>query len=82
MTFGQRLKFFRQKTGLSGRAFAATVGMDSGNYCKLETDTLAPGVEIIERLASALECNDIERALLHALGSKHRILKFIQRECP
>jgi hypothetical protein len=82
MTFSFWLKKFRQRTKISGRAFSRSLGIDSGNYCKYETGSLIAGADFIGRFSQAASLNETETALLHALASRERILRFIEREVP
>jgi hypothetical protein len=71
--FGYWLKHFRQKyTKLSLRAFSKSIGMDSGNYCKIETDKVIAGEYAISRISATLKLNEVE---LELLRTKNQLAK-------
>jgi transcriptional regulator with XRE-family HTH domain len=48
----QRLVVFRETTGLSKKAFAESIGMDSGLYGRYEAGANKPSFETLEKIAA------------------------------
>lgn len=42
LTFGKYLKTIRKSNGISMRSYATSIGLDSGNFSKIENGKLAP----------------------------------------
>src|SRR5213593_4365494 len=61
-TFGQKLREFRQKKGMTLRALAEATGVDFTYLSKIENDKVGylPGAETIRDLAQALGVDAIE----------------------
>jgi transcriptional regulator with XRE-family HTH domain len=53
-TFGEQLLSLRKAARLTQHALGQDVGLDQGRISKLETDTMEPTVETVERLAKRL----------------------------
>jgi len=75
--FGNSLRKTREEIGVGLRAIAADAGMDPAYLSRVETGTIRPKRETVERLAGALcaqegvsehACSQIRRALLDAAG--------------
>ena len=54
--FGQMLRLKRKKSGYSQESFAAYVGIERGNYGKMERGTVNIKLETLYKLANALNC--------------------------
>ena len=75
--FGPALRGARKQVGVSLRGLAAEAGMDPAYLSRVETGTIRPKRDTVERLASALcaqegvgeaACREMRRALLDAAG--------------
>ena len=54
--FGEMLRLKRKTEGYSQEAFAAYVGIERGNYGKMERGTVNIKLETLYKLANALNC--------------------------
>lgn len=54
--FGQLLRLKRKAEGYSQESFAAYVGIERGNYGKMERGTVNIKLETLYKLANALNC--------------------------
>ncbi|MDT0604298.1 helix-turn-helix domain-containing protein [Thalassotalea castellviae] len=54
--FGEMLRLKRKAKGYSQEAFAAYVGIERGNYGKIERGTVNIKLETLYKLANALNC--------------------------
>lgn len=54
MNIGQRIKFYREKIGLSGRALALKTGLDPSQINKIEHGINKPSIDALERICSIL----------------------------
>lgn len=57
MNFAERLRFLREKAGLSQASLAAKVGIKPNAYNKIETRGTQPGPAMLKELAKALGCS-------------------------
>lgn len=68
MTFGERIRFLRQKKGMTLRDLAPLVGVGFTYLCKVENGKLDfgdyPSDALIHRLADALEADEEELLML------------------
>ena len=55
--FGGMLRVTRKAAGYSQESFAAYVGIERGNYGKMERGTVNIKLETLYRLANALNCD-------------------------
>jgi transcriptional regulator with XRE-family HTH domain len=88
-TFGQKLREFRQKRGMTLRALAEAAGVDFTYLSKIENDKVGylPGAETIRDLAQALGVDAIELLELAnklppelaALAGSAKARRFFQR---
>ena len=78
MRFGERLRELRQAKNLSQRDLAAEVGVNFTYISKIENEKLDfaqfPGVELIRKLAAALEA-DLDELLILAQKIPEQIKK-------
>ena len=54
--FGENLRDKRKDTGLSQESFAAYVGIERGNYGKMERGNVNIKLETLYKLVNALDC--------------------------
>lgn len=54
--FGELLRSKRKEAGYSQESFAAYVGIERGNYGKMERGTVNIKLETLYKLANALNC--------------------------
>jgi transcriptional regulator with XRE-family HTH domain len=54
--FGEMLRSKRKEAGYSQESFAAYVGIERGNYGKMERGTVNIKLETLYKLANALNC--------------------------
>jgi transcriptional regulator with XRE-family HTH domain len=54
MNYGERLKHFRETSGLSGRQLAIMVGLDPSAITKIEHDNTKPSLGSLEKICGAL----------------------------
>lgn len=55
MTFAERLRYYREKAGYNQKELAAIVGVTFAAYNKYETNDAQPKIEILVKLAHALD---------------------------
>ena len=55
--FGEKLRLKRKEAGYSQESFAAYVGIERGNYGKMERGGVNIKLETLYKLANALNCN-------------------------
>ncbi len=72
MTFGQTLQKIRRSKGKTQRVVADLIGMDYGYYSRIENDKFdyKPIRETIEKIIEKLECDEGEKAELHAAAGR------------
>ena len=54
MTIGERLKFFRGQTGISGKRLAEKAGLVPSQIYKIESNTTKPSFDSLERICAVL----------------------------
>lgn len=54
MNIGDRIKYFRELSGLSGKKLAEKAGLDSSQIYKLESNNTNPSIESLERICNVL----------------------------
>jgi|TARA_R110001583_G_scaffold153199_1_gene304981 transcriptional regulator with XRE-family HTH domain len=54
--FGEKLRYLRVNAGYSQEAFAAYVGIERGNYGKMERGCVNIKLETLYKIANALDC--------------------------
>jgi transcriptional regulator with XRE-family HTH domain len=55
--FGEMLRRKRKESGYSQESFAAYVGIERGNYGKIERGSVNIKLETLYKIANALNCN-------------------------
>lgn len=75
MNFAERLRFLREKAGLSQAALAAKIGIKPNAYNKIETRGTQPGPEMLIELAKALGCSVDELVGYTPPAEEERIFK-------
>lgn len=72
MKFGKRLKQLREKEGITQRALAGGLGMDTAYLSRVENDYYnhTPSRETIEKMVKALGLTVAESDELHVLAGK------------
>jgi transcriptional regulator with XRE-family HTH domain len=72
MTFGSFVKERRLKKKMGLRVFAAMIGEDAGNWCRVESCRLsAPSdIKILNKICDVLDIKDEEREKLFDLAAK------------
>lgn len=70
MTIGEKIKYFREKQGMTQAKLAESTGIHPVSIRKYETNKMVPQEQQIERIAEALQVNTI--ALNSAVISKMR----------
>jgi transcriptional regulator with XRE-family HTH domain len=73
--FGQNVYRIRVAAGLSQTAVAERMGVDQGNYSRLESGTAKPTLQTVFRLSQALGCEPYELLLPHDLLRVNVLLK-------
>lgn len=68
--FGEKLRSKRKEAGYSQESFAAYVGIERGNYGKMERGEVNIKLETLYKLTNALNC-DFEEIMPERL--KHKI---------
>ncbi len=68
--FGEKLRVKRKEVGYSQESFAAYVGIERGNYGKMERGKVNIKLETLYKLANALNC-EFEEIMPERL--KHKI---------
>jgi transcriptional regulator with XRE-family HTH domain len=58
--FGEMLRKKRKKAGYSQEGFAAYVGIERGNYGKMERGLVNIKLETLYKLANALDCEFVD----------------------
>ena len=77
MNFAERLRFLREKAGLSQAALAAKIGIKPNAYNKIETRGTQPGPEMLIELAKALGCSVDNLVGYVAPAEEERIFKVL-----
>jgi transcriptional regulator with XRE-family HTH domain len=54
--FGEKLRYLRVNAGYSQEAFAAYVGIERGNYGKMERGCVNIKLETLYKIVNALDC--------------------------
>ncbi|MGS0824898.1 helix-turn-helix domain-containing protein [Shewanella sp. 0m-8] len=54
--FGEKLRYLRVNAGYSQEAFAAYVGIERGNYGKMERGCVNIRLETLYKIVNALDC--------------------------
>lgn len=55
MQYGEQIKKLRKKRGMSQSEFAKVLGISQVSVSKIESNTLSPGREVLEKIAEKLE---------------------------
>ena len=79
MNFAERLRFLREKAGLSQAALAAKIGIKPNAYNKIETRGTQPGPEMLIELAKALGCSVDDLVGYVAPAEEERIFKALSK---
>ncbi len=71
MLFHEFLRILRQSKEIGMREFAHKIGMDVGNYSRIERGIIAPPQKetVLKKIAKALELNNDDTKKLIALGN-------------
>lgn len=76
-SFGGWLRKFRLEKEITLRKAAITLGMDSGNYCKIENSRMnPPTLKGVRKLAKGLGLSDVQTSLLESLAFTHHMALF------
>jgi transcriptional regulator with XRE-family HTH domain len=72
MNFGSFIKENRLKQKMGLRVFAARIGEDAGNWCRVEGSRLsAPGdIKVLNKICEVLKFGDKEKEILFDLAAK------------
>ena len=54
MNIGERLRFLREQSGLSGKALAEKIGLVPSQINKIEHNVTKPSIDSLERICNAL----------------------------
>jgi len=54
MTIGERLRFFREQVGISGKYLAEQAGLVPSQIYKIESNTTKPSLDSLERICDVL----------------------------
>ena len=54
MNIGERIKHFRELSGMSGKKLAEKVGLDSSQIYKIESNVSKPSLESLEKICNEL----------------------------
>lgn len=79
MNFAERLRFLREKAGLSQATLAAKIGIKPNAYNKIETRGTQPGPEMLIELAKALGCSVDDLVGYVAPAEEERIFKALSK---
>jgi transcriptional regulator with XRE-family HTH domain len=69
LTVGQKIKYFRQRAGLSQHEFETLLDASPGSVSRIENDQTNPTKETLKRIATELELSDPEKLDLFELVS-------------
>ncbi len=60
MQIGQQIRDIRKQRGMLLRELAAKADLSEAYVCKLEKDHVSPGLNMLARIARALDCDVVE----------------------